>query len=472
MESGCIRRGFDLAEIPGDDPVVRDPSAPRAQLLASRAKSGAALRGLAIAADVISSKLKFGILASTCLAVGLLVQTSARAENADEALARVQVLEREIAAIKKENEALRRVKELREQNATLVKHTANTSTRTVSAQPLTRQEPREAFATDQPIYAKVAAPVERGQFRVWGEGGAIWSGGDPIDSFYTRSTISLVSGVATELASFPLLPKVGWEAATGFDYRFAGSPWHVSGQFRYGEGRTSVTSASSSSESVSAGGGPPSTATVTDAESVAHQETHWLADMALGRDVIGSGADAMQFKFGTRIAELRATTNSRETVSESLIGSGNDFFIGGATNVSQQLKFLGAGPRFGVEGSVPMARMWSFDYQGDVAALFGTQSFYSRTTFDNPVVIPIPMTPFGSSPPVVNTAQKFATVLNADIQVGVSYWFSQNVKASLSYRLDAFFNAFAGLDAQNDPKNLAQINRYIHGPRLAVSAQF
>jgi hypothetical protein len=471
MESGCIRRGFDLAVVPGGDPVVRDPGAPRAQLLASHAGSGATLRGLAIATRVISSRLKFGILAPTCLAVGLLMQTSARAENAEEALARVQVLEKEIAAIKKENEALRRVKELREQNATLVKQTATTNNRSPSALLPTRQEPREAYAADLPIYAKVAAPVERGQFRVWGEGGAIWSGGDPIDSFYTRSTVSFVTGVDTRLLFFPLLPKVGWEAATGFDYRFAGSPWHVSGQFRYGEGRTSVISGSSSSDSFSAGGGPPSTVTLTDAESVAHKETHWLADLALGRDVIGSGADAMQFKFGMRMAELRATTNSRETVSESLVGSGNDFFIGGDTNVSQQLKFLGAGPRFGVEGSVPMLRGWTFDYLGDVAALFGTQNFRSIASFDNEVVIPNPGG-LSLAPPVVNTAQKFATVLNADIQVGVSYWFSQNVKASLSYRLDAFFNAFTGLDAQNDPKNLAQINRYIHGPRLAVSAQF
>ena len=73
---------------------------------------------------------------------------------------------------------------------------------------------------------------------------------------------------------------------------------------------------------------------------------------------------------------------------------------------------------------------------------------------------------------MVNAAQKFATVLDADIQVGVSYWMSQNMRVSLSYRLDAYFNAYRGLDARNNPKNLQQINRYTHGPRLAVSAQF
>jgi hypothetical protein len=425
---------------------------------------------------MIAVRLKLSIVALTFITIWPVVQISAWADSADDALARVRTLEREIAAIKQENEALRRVNKLRGENAALVKQTAGNNAGMAVVPASTGSNPREAYAADMPIVAKAAAPIEPGRMRVWAEGGANWSGGDPIDNFYTRSTVSFVSGITTGLASFPLLPKVGWEAATGFDYRFAGSPWHVSGQFRYGEGRTRVTSASSSSDSLSAGGGPLSTIMVTDAESVAHKETHWMADLALGRDVIGSGADAMQFKFGMRIAELHATTNSRESVSETGINIGappnNNFFIAGDTNFSQELKFLGAGPRFGVEGSVPMARGWSFDYQGDVAALLGTQNFYTRTTFDNNVFIPMPIVMFPLAPPVVNTAQKFATVLNADIQVGVSYWFSQNMKASLSYRLDAFFNAFTGLDAQNDPKNLAQINRYIHGPRLAVSAQF
>jgi hypothetical protein len=45
---------------------------------------------------------------------------------------------------------------------------------------------------------------------------------------------------------FNLDPKIGWEAATGFDYKFANSPWHVNGQFRYGQGgNTSGTARSS-----------------------------------------------------------------------------------------------------------------------------------------------------------------------------------------------------------------------------------
>jgi hypothetical protein len=46
------------------------------------------------------------------------------------------------------------------------------------------------------------------------------------------------------------------------------------------------------------------------------------------------------------------------------------------------------------------------------------------------------------------------------------------LKVSASYRLDAFFNVFSTLDVRNDPTKLQRMDRYVHGPRLAVSAQF
>jgi len=413
----------------------------------------------------------------TSVSLGVVGQTAARADSTNDTVARVQALEKEIAAIKKENEALRQLKKLREENTSLKSRQVN-----VNSGRTELHEPREAYAADLPLYAKAAAPPEKGRLTLWGEGGAIWSGGDPIDSFFTRTTITTVTSLFekdTRDLFFPLVPKVGWEAATGFDYRFAGSPWHVSGQFRYGEGKTTETSAFASSVSVSAGGAPPTTVSATDAEFVTHRETHWLADLALGRDVIGSGADAMQLKFGVRVAELRTKTNSHASMSITATNVGvppTTLFVAGDVNTLQELKFLGAGPRFGVDGSVPMARGWSLEYLGDVAALFGTQNFFQRRALDNFVLNNFVFVPdLGGlliPSPVVNTAQKFATVFNADIQVGVSYWLSQNMKASLSYRVDAYFNAFAGLDAQNDPKNLVQINRYNHGPRLALTGQF
>ncbi len=395
--------------------------------------------------------------AITALLIAGFAPNVARADDADLVLQRVQLLEKELAAVKRENEALRHIKRLREENAALAKSLPPANV----PQGVATGNPREAYAADVPVYAKAAVPVERGQLRLWGEGGAIWSGGDPIESFYQHIDLTFNS-VSNEQRFFPLVPKVGWEAATGFDYRFGGSPWHVSGQFRYGEARTSVSS--SDSASVLIAPLPGTLVTVTNDERATHKETHWLADLAFGRDVIGGAADALQLKFGVRVAELRAETNLRNMGTES----GNGITFVGAALESQQHRFLGAGPRLGVEGSAPMGHGWSFDYLGDMAVLFGTQNFQRIQTFNASVQ----GVPFDVGSPPADTVDKFGTVFNPDIQLGVSYWMTQSAKVSLSYRLDAYFNVLYALDAQNDPTRLHRIDRYTHGPRLAVTAQF
>ena len=378
----------------------------------------------------------------------------ARADNTDLVLQRVQLLEKELVAVKKENEALRHIKRLREENAALAK----SQTAANAPQRVAIGNPRDAYAADMPIYAKAVAPVERGQLRVWGEGGAIWSGGDPIDSFYSRSV-----GLATVPEFFSLTPKLGWEAATGFDYRFAGSPWHVSGQLRYGEARASASALIVQNFIVPEVG----TAFNSDSPRADQRETHWLADMALGRDVIGSGPDAMQFKFGVRVAELRSVINATNPRFDSVAGiTSSD-----VENAPQDNRFLGAGPRIGLDGSVPMGSGWTFDYLGDVAALFGTQKFQRVTSIDNFVTKVPSGAPLGI-PLVLDAVEKFGTVFNSGIQLGISYWVSQNMKISASYRLDAYFNVFYTLDAKNDATRLQRIDRYTHGPRLAVTAQF
>jgi hypothetical protein len=424
-------------------------------------ESGRIRRGLDSA---VTCGLKLATLAATCLAGGLLVQTNAWADSADEALARVRILEKEIAAIKQENDALQRVNKLRGENAALVKQAAGNNARMAVVPASTSGDLREAYAADMPIVAKAAAPIEPGRMRVWAEGGANWSGGDPVDSFYIRTGLNGIVPTGTP-QFFPLFPKVGWEAAGGFDYRFAGSPWHVSGQLRYGQGSALETSSAISNLIVSAGGGPLVIAeSLSDSERVTHRETHWLADLAVGRDVLGSGIDNIQLKFGFRLAELRASTLMVNNVTQS----GSGFVIGDDAIVPQETKFLGAGPRFGVEGAASLGRGWTLDYLGDVAVLMGTQRYQTSQTFENVILPPGFLVP----PPSFNASQKFAGVFNTDLQVGVSYWVSPAAKISLSYRLDAYFNALLGLDIMNDPTKLQRLDRFTHGPRLAVSAQF
>ena len=113
---------------------------------------------------------------------------------------------------------------------------------------------------DLPVSYKAPPPIEPGRFTVRVEK-AIWTGGDPVYQAFSLIDFTTVgfAGGNTDSGSqglginsgsipgiFDLNPKIGWEAATGFDYKFANSPWHVSGQFRYGEGgKTSGAAASS-----------------------------------------------------------------------------------------------------------------------------------------------------------------------------------------------------------------------------------
>jgi hypothetical protein len=209
-----------------------------------------------------------------------------------------------------------------------------------------------------------------------------------------------------------------------------------------------------------------------EAFSTNYKETHWLADIAIGRDVFGSGANAMQLKGGLRISEFVSRMNTTDATNQFFNfapvpfgGAGGPVFssIGiNTTNVTNQRNaFLGAGPRIGVDGSVPFAGNWTFDYLGDVAVLFGTQKSLNTQT-SNGTATPVFISALLGGGNINTTLnERFGTVLNGDIQVGISYWVTQHFKVSASYRLDAFINV------QNQgPAAVANLtpDRYTHGP--------
>jgi hypothetical protein len=456
------------------------------------------------------------------LAVGTAFGGAAVAGQTEDILARLDALEKENSAIRKENVALSENKRLREQNSKLKSSSRGTESTqpapvsNVSAgkpEPLvatasaTAERPEGipaakstsvsdrmadffgAFAADLPVAYK-AVPETPGQFRIWVEGGAIWTGGDPISRVFNLTDFTGSFGDLGGRSnnsipgSFDLTPKIGWEAATGFDYRFANSPWHVSGQFRYGEGGKTSGVASSSGiidPALLAPLGSLAGASIGGSETFAasYKETHWLADIAVGRDVFGSGASAMQVKGGLRVAEFVAKTHTTDNTN-SFFNFAAPVPVGGflissfnssTANVADvRSSFLGAGPRIGVEGSVPFAGNWAFDYLGDAAVLFGTQKEVN-TTSSVTTISPAILSTLGGGNNSINTstAQRFATVFNADIQVGVSYWFTQNVKLGVSYRLDAFINV-----QNQDTSSVTNLtpDRYTHGPRVAVTGQF
>jgi hypothetical protein len=415
---------------------------------------------------------------SAAVMIAVLCCGPAVAEN-DEA-ARIAALEQENAQMRKELDELRQSQKRLGQQITrpTFSQTRGEAKLAPGATPIRssnlRRDPFEAQAAYTAMPVKAGPAIEtRGRWRVWGEGGATWTAGDPSLLFYTP--IQLNGPLPDQ--SFNLKPGLGWEGAVGFDYRFANSLWHIGGQFRYGEGRATGSFASNQSSTQT------NLINVTSAFdnqtiNAVGKERHWLADVTVGRDVLGSGPDALQVKGGVRISEFRAATSSLETGAGGLVFSPAQT-VGGVTfttlnifstiNTMQEAKFLGAGPVIGFEGSVPFAGHWAFEYAGDAAVLFGSQRYtqsISNTGFSTPVNV------FTDNTQTSSFSQKNATVFNPDVQIGVSYWVTPQVKVTGSYRLDAYLNVLTSLSPVNDVTKLQTIDRLIHGPRVAVSAQF
>ena len=427
---------------------------------------------------------------STALASG-----GASAGQLDDVLARLSALEKENTAIRKENAALRENATLREQNARLKAaaraHAAPATGPIVPDHASTspKSDPFGAYAADLPVGYRAPQPEPPGRFTAWVEGGAIWSGGDPVFRDFTLVDFTTSLPFASVFGfpipgRFDLTPKVGWDVATGFDYRFADSPWHVNGQFRYGESGK-VSGSASSSGLLNPALFPallPAAAVGTVAGgqetfSATYQETAWLADLGAGYDVARSGGSGLQVTGGLRIQEFVARTNTSD-ISSTFINFPNPFaFVPGAfipsvnvngqTLVDTRASFLGAGPRIGLEGSIPFAGNWSFDYLGDAAVLFGAQSSVSTTTTSSTTTPAF----LGGATGTINTSSNrlLAAAFSGDIQVGISYWLTQNIKVGASYRLDALINVWN--ENSTAASNLTP-DRYAHGPRVTISGSF
>jgi hypothetical protein len=322
-----------------------------------------------------------------------------------------------------------------------------------------------ATAADDAVLQYKAPPplVVKGQFDVFVEGGGFWTGGDPALTFFP-----MASFFSTRQGSFDLKPLFGWDAAAGFDYRFAGSPWHVSAQARYGAAQKSDSSSSSVGPFCCLGAFIISETAATTAT---NNETHWLADFAIGHD-LNIGADAMQVKVGVRVAQLtskigQGTNSALKATPLFPLGAPSEFELADTTN-EQDTSFRGAGPRLGVDGKIPLGGAWEFDYLADGAVLFGTRRFDTNSATTGTFV--------GFHPPIPQIFEASAaayhigaTVPNVDIQAGFAYWITPNFRLTASYRLDAFFGAITTLDVTGKQ---VIADRYFHGPRLTGTLQF
>jgi hypothetical protein len=246
------------------------------------------------------------------------------------------------------------------------------------------------------------------------------------------------------------------------------SPYHVFGQFRYGQNNGASDPFSRANITVPAmSSGLPTSATINSATGSAtlNKESHWLVDLGVGRD-FGLGSGNIQAQLGVRVAEITSTANAAGTLTGAALGSP----IAGTSSFQSRSQFLGVGPRLGIDGSQPLGKQpsggtWAFEYLGGVAVLFGNRSLNGSQTLYATVVTP---------PAVVTSltglsASSTVGILNLDAQAGISYWPTNNFKLTVSYRFDGYFNALTIIEPNG---SVGQQDRFYYGPMLRGRIQF
>src|SRR5215467_4567138 len=249
-----------------------------------------------------------------------------------------------------------------------------------------------AADVNKPVLTKAPPPVAapKDTWTWWIEGGAFHSDGG-------------------NFGQFPAFkPDWGGEGAVGFDWQpFA--PMHVVGQFRYGQ-----ATKSDPLHSVFTSG--PTTITTNGTQSL--REDHWLIDL------------------GIRVADLRARLNT----NASFVSAGGRTPAAGVSTAQERSTFVGAGPRFAVQGDIPLGGPWSIDWGAGAAVLFGERNVQVTSTATGTVTGGL-----GAGTNFVATTLVHASdspaIFNVDAQAGLSYWFSPNVKFTVSYRFDEYFRA-------------------------------
>jgi hypothetical protein len=283
-------------------------------------------------------------------------------------------------------------------------------------------------------------------------------------------------------------PGVGWEGALGFDYRLAceaatapflvkanavpcWSPYHISGQFRYGQNdggsdpfsltNVSIPLLTTSGTSTPAIVDPTGSGTLND-------ESHWLVDLGVGRD-FGLGSGNVQAMLRVRVAEITSTASGAGNLQACLSGGPPGIFCTtpatGGFSFQSRSQFLGVGPRLGVDGTQPLAGSWAFEYLGGVALLFGNRSLNATQTVSATTIVP----PSTLTSVTTLSASGTVGIFNLDAQAGISYWLAHNFKLTVSYRFDGYFNALTIIEPNGA---LGQQDRFYYGPMLRGTVTF
>jgi len=328
----------------------------------------------------------------------------------------------------------------------------------------------------QPAPATTGAP--QGQWSSWSEAGL--TGHPALDPAIGLPPVGPVANVD---------PGSGWEGALGFDYRVgqcaaatapllvkAGppcwlSPYHVSGQFRYGQNNGGSDPFSLTGVTVpfltTSGGSAPAVSNATGSGTL-NSESHWLVDLGVGRD-FGFGSSNVQTTLGVRVAEITSTGSGAGNLQACLSGGPPGPLCttpaSGGFSFQSRSQFLGVGPRLGIIGSQPLAGSWAFEYLGGIAVLFGDRSLNATQTL-SATTAPPPATV--TSITALNSSSTVG-VFNLDAQVGISYWLTQSFKLTASYRFDGYWGVLTIIEPNGAP---GQQDRFYYGPMLRGTILF
>jgi len=160
-----------------------------------------------------------------------------------------------------------------------------------------------------------------------------------------------------------------------------------------------------------------------------------FADYSIGRTLgIGQelGLGNMQATLGVRMTEPLASN--------------------GFTPSFDPRRYLGVGPRLGLEGNQPLQSSWVVEWKVGAALLNGSRTFDSGAG-----VINSPLPNFANS----------GSVVNVDGLLGLSYWFDSASKLTLGYHADFF----KGSSAFNIGTAADYATRVDHGPMVRFSIQ-
>ena len=160
-----------------------------------------------------------------------------------------------------------------------------------------------------------------------------------------------------------------------------------------------------------------------------------FADYSIGR-TLGVGQEL-------RLGNVQATLGVR--MAEPLASNG-------FTPSFDPRRYLGVGPRLGLEGNQPLQSSWVVEWQVGAALLSGNRTFDTGGG-----IINSPLPNFTNS----------GSVVNVDGLLGLSYWFDSASKLTLGYHADYF----KGSSAFNIGTAADNANRVDHGPMVRFSIQ-